>query len=216
MPELVTLHGYFRSSAAFRVRIGLNLKRISYQTIPHHLRRGEQRSEDYLMLNPQGLVPTLKIDGIALTQSLAILDYLEETRPTPALLPKAPASRARVRALAQIIACDIHPIDNLRVLSYLRGELAQDEAHVGAWYNHWVALGFEALEGRLVNSSDTGDFCHGSHPTLADICLVPQVMNARNFKLDMSPYPHLAAIAARAMALPAFAAAMPDRQVDAE
>lgn len=209
------LHGYFRSSAAFRVRIALALKGIDAQQIYHHLRHGEQRSPDYLALNPQGLVPALEADGTVLTQSLAIIEYLDETVPGAALLPPDPTARARVRAIAQIVACDIHPIDNLRVLNYLRHDLAQDEASVARWYNHWIASGFEAIEQRLAEPQ-TGRFVHGDSPTLADICLVPQVFNAANFKLDLSPFPRIRVIFDHAMTLPAFANSAPQQQPDAE
>jgi maleylpyruvate isomerase len=211
-----TLHGYFRSSASFRVRIALALKGVPYRHQAHHLRRGEQRSPDYLALNPQGLVPTLVIDGLALGQSLAIIDHLEETRPDPPLLPADPAGRARVRAIAQTIACDIHPIDNLRVLKYLREVLGQPEDTVADWYNHWIALGFEAIEAQLNASEATGRFCHGDTPGLADICLIPQVVNSQNFGFDLTPFPTIARIHQAAMRLPAFEASHPKNQPDAE
>lgn len=187
MSDPVILHGYYRSSASFRVRVALNLKAIAYEDVFHHLRRGEQRAPDYLKLNHQGLVPTLNIDGQVLIQSLSILDYLDETRPDPPLLPTDPAGRARVRAIAQIVACDIHPIDNLRVLNYLRKTLQQPEDAIKDWYNRWIADGFSAIEAMLAASPETGRFCHGDNITMADICLVPQVINARNFDLDMTP-----------------------------
>ena len=209
------LHGYYRSSAAFRVRIALALKRVEARHVYHHLRRGEQRAPDYLALNPQGLLPTLETDTGSFTQSLAIVEYLDETVPEPPLLPADAAGRARVRGLAQIVACDIHPIDNLRVLNYLRKELGQDEAGVARWFNHWIAAGFDAIEQRLAEP-ETGRFMHGDTPTLADICLIPQVTNAGNFKLDLAPYPRIRAIYDHAMTIPAFADALPARQPDAE
>lgn len=210
------LHGYYRSSAAYRVRIAMNLKGRPYEDVFHHLRRDEQRSEDYLAVNPQGLVPSLIIDGNVLTQSLSIIEYLDELYPQPALLPEHPADRARVRALAQLIACDIHPLNNLRVLRYLRTPMGQPEQAVRQWYAHWVTEGFSALETLLVSSKGTGRFCHGDDVGLADICLVPQVANARNFDVDLTPYPTIARIAEEASALPAFVAARPDKQPDAE
>ena len=209
------LHGYYRSSAAFRVRIALALKRVEARPVYHHLRRGEQRAPDYLALNPQGLLPTLETDTGSFTQSLAIVEYLDETVPEPPLLPADAVGRARVRGLAQIVACDIHPIDNLRVLNYLRKELGQDEAGVARWFNHWIAAGFDAIEQRLAEPQ-TGRFMHGNTPTLADICLIPQVTNAGNFKLDLAPYPRIRAIYDHAMTIPAFADALPSRQPDAE
>jgi len=209
------LHGYYRSSAAFRVRIALALKGLDVQPVFHHLRKGEQRAPDYLSLNPQGLLPALETENGILSQSMAIIEYLDETISGAALLPKDPFGRARVRSLAQIVACDIHPIDNLRVLNYLRTELTQDEVSVGRWFNHWIAIGFDAIESRL-GEPQTGRFMHGDTPTLADICLIPQVINARNFNLDLAPYPQIRRIYEEAMTLSAFADAAPLRQPDAE
>jgi maleylpyruvate isomerase len=210
------LHGYFRSSASFRVRIALNLKGIAYDQTPHHLRKDEQRLPDYLKLNPQGFVPTLEDDGELLVQSMAIVEYLDETHPNPPLLPGHPADRARVRAIAQMISCDIHPVDNLRILRYLRHQLGQDEAGVQRWYNHWIAEGFAAIETFLEGSDQTGEFCHGDTPTLADICLVPQVVNSQNYKLDLAPYPTIRRIYDRCIGLDAFERALPKNQPDAE
>jgi maleylacetoacetate isomerase len=212
---MMTLHGYYRSSASFRVRIALNWKGLPYETISHHLRKGEQLKPEYLAVNPQGFVPTLVEGGRTLVQSMAIMEWLEDTHPTPPLLPADADGRARVRALAEVIACDIHPIDNLRVLRYLRHELAQDEESVQRWYNHWIAEGFRAFE-ELLTRGGTGKFCHGDAPSLADVCLVPQVYNSRNFKLDLSPYPTLSRVYEACMDVPAFADAMPERQPDAE
>jgi maleylpyruvate isomerase len=209
------LHGYYRSSAAFRVRIALALKGLDVQPVFHHLRKGEQRAPDYLSLNPQGLLPALETENGILSQSMAIIEYLDETISGAALLPKDPFGRARVRSLAQIVACDIHPIDNLRVLNYLRTELTQDEVSVGRWFNHWIAIGFDAIESRL-GEPQTGRFMHGDTPTLADICLIPQVINAGNFNLDLAPYPQIRRIYEEAMTLSAFADAAPLRQPDAE
>jgi maleylacetoacetate isomerase len=211
------LYGYFRSSAAFRVRIALNLKDLPYETAAIHLRRNEQARPEYRALNPQGLVPTLELDdGTRLVQSLAIIEYLDETHPAPPLLPPGAADRARVRALAEIVACDIHPINNLRVLRYLAHTFARDEAAIGAWYNHWIAAGFAALEPLLAADPRTGAFCHGDAPGLADVALVPQVVNAERYRLDMTPYPTIARIHRSCMALPAFAAAHPQNQPDRE
>lgn len=210
-----TLYGYFRSSAAYRVRIALNLKGLAYAQAPVSLLRGEQRSADYLALNPQGLVPALLDKGVLLTQSLAICEYLDEAYPDRArLLPDGAAARAQVRAVAQAIACDIHPLNNLRVLNYLKMELGQDEAARNGWYRHWVATGFAALERQLAASP--GPYCFGDTPTLADVCLLPQVFNAQRFAVDMDAYPLLARIAANLDALPAFADAHPSRQPDAQ
>lgn len=210
------LHGYYRSSASFRVRIALNLKGIEYKDVLHHLRKDEQGAPDYLKLHPQGLVPLLEDGDELLLQSMAIIEYLDETHPFPPLLPGHPGDRARVRAIAQMISCDIHPVDNLRVLRYLRKELGQDEASVQRWYNHWIAEGFQALETFLSESDQTGRFCHGDEPTLADLCLVPQVVNSQNFKLDLTPYPTICRIQEACLSLAAFERALPKNQPDAE
>jgi maleylacetoacetate isomerase len=214
-PKL-SLHGYYRSSAAFRVRIALNLKGLEYRNLIYHLRKGEQRSPRYRALNPQGLVPSLEVDGVILTQSLAIVEYLDELYPQPSLLPADPVGRAKVRAMAQLIACDIHPINNLRVLEYLRTEHSESEANVRRWYAHWIEEGFAALEIQLGADRPTAAYCYGDSPSLADICLVPQVVNARNFAIDLKAYPNLVRVADRALALPAFASAHPQNQPDAE
>jgi maleylacetoacetate isomerase len=210
------LYGYFRSSAAFRVRIALGLKKLDYDNAFIHLRRGDQSQPEFLGLNPQGLVPALEIDEQLLTQSLAIIEYLDETHPEPPLLPSDPAGRARVRALAAIVACDIHPLNNLRVLRYLHRPLGHDPGNVETWYNHWIDCGFRALEGLLVGDRRTGAFCHGDRPGLADIVLVPQVVNAERYRLDMKPYPTVARIFETCMKLDAFAVAHPERQPDRE
>jgi maleylacetoacetate isomerase len=214
----VRLYDYFRSSAAYRVRIALNLKGVvpTERTFVH-LRMGSQRAQDYLALNPQGLVPALELDdGRVLTQSLAIIEYIEETHPTPPLLPADAEGRARVRAIALGIACEIHPLNNLRVLNYLTGTLGTTDAQRNGWYKYWIDVGFEALERQLERDDDTGTFCHGESVTLADVCLVPQLANARRFKVDVAPYPTLTRIEAACNALPAFAQAAPARQPDAE
>jgi maleylacetoacetate isomerase len=210
------LYGYFRSSAAFRVRIALNLKQLDYESAFIHLRRGDQGQPGFRAVNPQGLVPALETDGQILIQSLAIIEYLDETRPEPPLLPRDPAGRARVRALAEIVACDIHPINNLRVLRYLHRSFGQDEQAIGTWYNHWIDAGFQALEQLLADDARSGAFCHGDAPSLADVALVPQVVNAERYKLDLAPYPTIKRIFDRCMKLDAFAAAHPDRQPDRE
>ena len=212
------LYDFFRSSAAYRVRIALNLKGVKPDERTFvHLRMGNQRAQDYLALNPQGLVPALALDdGHVLTQSLAIIEYLEETVPEPPLLPRNPVDRARVRGIALQIACEIHPLDNLRVLNYLIGTLGVSKEQKDGWYRYWIDVGFEALERQLARDAQTGRFCHGDAPTLADICLVPQIANARRFDIDVSPYPTLTRIEAACLALPAFAEAAPARQPDAE
>jgi maleylacetoacetate isomerase len=211
------LYDYFRSSAAYRVRIALNLKGLTPERAFVHLRRGAQRGDDYLAVNPQGLVPALVTDGgDVLTQSLAIIEWLDETQPQPPLLPASAAGRARVRSVALAVACDIHPLNNLRVLNYLTGTLGATDAQKDGWYRYWCDVGLEALETRLAREAATGAFCHGETPTLADICLVPQLVNARRVNLDLAPYPTLLRIEAACNALPAFAAAVPAKQPDAE
>jgi len=208
------LYGYFRSSAAFRLRIALNLKKLRYDNASIHLRRGAQRRPDYLGVNPQGLVPALEIDGQRLIQSLPIIEYLDETHPEPPLLPGDAAGRARVRALAAIVACDIHPLNNLRVLRYLQNSLGHGQDAIAAWYNHWIAAGFAAFERLLAEDRRTGAFCHGEAPGLADIALVPQVVNAERYRLDLAPYPAIMRIFNTCMQLDAFAAAHPEQQPD--
>jgi maleylpyruvate isomerase len=208
------LHGYFRSSAAWRVRIALNLKRFDVEHVSHHLRHGEQRAPAYLALNPQGLVPALELDdGTVLTQSLAIIEWLDETHPEPALLPRAPLERAKVRAFAQAVACDTHPVQNLKVLNRLR-ELGHDGAVALAWAANVNVDGLSACEQLAANTP--GPFCFGTVPSLADICLVPQLGNARRFKVDVAQFPRLLQAEAAAMELAAFRDATPDRQADAE
>ena len=212
------LYTYFRSSAAYRVRIALNLKGLPYEAVPVHLVKGggEQLKDDYRAVNPSALVPTLQEEGATITQSMAILEYLEETHPAPPLLPSAPLERARVRELAQMIACDIHPVNNLRILRYLVRTLQVSDDAKNEWYRHWVREGFAALEAHLARDPAPGRFCLGDTPTLADCFLVPQVYNAARFDVDMTPYPRIAAIDAACAELPAFAAAHPGRQPDAE
>ncbi|MGV2291131.1 maleylacetoacetate isomerase [Trinickia sp. YCB016] len=212
------LYSYFRSSASYRVRIALNLKNLPYDYMPIHLLRsgGEQLTPEYRKLNPDALVPTL-VDGDAqIQQSLAIIEYLEETHPNPPLLPRAALDRAYVRALALQIACEIHPLDNLRVLKYLKHELKVDEEAKNAWYRHWIEAGFEIFEGRIANDSRTGKFCFGDTPTLADLCLAPQVFNAQRFNVDTQRYPTIQRIYDHAMQFEAFANAAPEKQPDAE
>jgi maleylpyruvate isomerase len=208
------LHGYFRSSAAYRVRIALNLKGLAAEHLPHHLRKGEQNSPGYLALNPQGLVPTLEDDsGVVLTQSLAIIEWLDETHPAPPLLPLDALQRAKARAFALAIACDIHPVQNLKVLARLR-QLGLPEDKVTEWAAWANREGLAACE-KLVGE-EPGPFCFGAVPTIADLCLVPQLANARRFGVDVSAYPRLLQAEVAAKALKAFADAAPDRQPDAE
>ncbi|MFN4310601.1 MAG: maleylacetoacetate isomerase [Ferrovibrio sp.] len=210
------LYGYFRSSAAYRVRIALNLKGLAYDNSFIHLQKNDQLSDDFARLNPQKQVPALVDGGTLLTQSLAIMEYLDETHPEPAFLPADPKERARVRALALAIACDIHPLNNLRVLRYLVKEMGLPEDKKDQWYQHWIENGFQAVEKMLSGSPATGRFCHGDSPTMADICLVPQVANARRFNCDLSAYPTLVRIDGECRQLEAFAKAAPDKQPDAE
>jgi maleylpyruvate isomerase len=208
------LYGHAVSSASYRVRIALALKGLQVTSVLLDLRAGEQRREEFLQINNQGFVPALVLDdGAVLTQSAAIIEYLDEIHPDPPLLPKAPLARARVRALTQAITCDVHPLNNLRVLQYLENELHQDKATRETWYRHWVRLGFDAVERWLVRDPATGRFCNGDAPTMADVCLVPQVFNARRFALDLSPYPRIVAIDAACRELAEFQGAAPDRQV---
>lgn len=204
------LHDYWRSSAAYRVRMGLNLKGLDYALAPHDLRTGEQRAADYLAKAPQGFVPALEVDGRVLTQSLAILEWLDETHPLPPLLPCDPDGRAVVRAMALTVAADIHPLNNLRVLNVLKEDFAADQDALDAWTRHWIAQGFAALE--VMAGRHAGDMLYGDAPGLADICLTAQWYNAERFALDTAAYPRLAAIVARARALPAFAHAHPGAQ----
>lgn len=210
------LYTYFRSSAAFRVRIALNLKGLGYEPIFVHLAKGEHRTAEYAGIYPQGLLPTLLADGHALSQSLAIIEYLDETRPNPPLLPKDPLGRARVRSLALLVACEIHPLNNLRTLTYLRKAIAQNEAQVKTWYCYWIADGLAKLEADLQSTPGTGRFCHGEAPTMADCCLVPQIFNARRFECDTSPYPITMRVFEECMRLEAFDRAQPSKQPDAE
>jgi maleylpyruvate isomerase len=211
----VLLYNYFRSSAAYRARIALNLKGVTHEMFAVHLTRngGAQFAPEFRAINPQARVPALKLDsGEILLQSLAIIDYLDETRPNPPLLPKDPVARARVRAVAQIVACDIHPLNNVAVLNYLRRELKQDDAAVNAWYHHWVIAGFDAIETLL----PSGPYAFGATVSLADICLVPQLYNARRLKVPLDRYPKIVAADAACQKLPAFEQAKPENQPDAE
>jgi maleylpyruvate isomerase len=215
---MLKLYTYFRSSAAYRVRIALNLKGVAYQAIPVHLLRGggEQLQESYRAVNPSALVPALDDGGTILTQSLAIMEYLEEVYPQPALLPQDAVSRAKARALALSIACDIHPVNNLRVLKYLKHTLRVSEQAKTDWYCHWVREGLAAVEAHLVQAQGAHAFCHGDAPGLADCCLVPQVFNAQRYSIDLTPYPTISAIHARCAQLAPFIAAHPAQQADAE
>ena len=212
------LYTFFRSSASYRVRIALNLKGLAYEQAPIHLRRGggEQLSAAYRAINPQALVPALEDDGKILTQSLAMIEYLEETHPKPPLLPVDPADRALVRSMAMIIACEVHPIQNLRVLNYVKKEYGQTDEQVNRWAQHWIDLGLAALEQMIDAGARRGRFCFGDIPTLADICLVPQLGNARRYGCELSKYPAILEIEKNCMALAAFAAAAPEKQPDAE
>ncbi|SAL14996.1 maleylacetoacetate isomerase [Caballeronia sordidicola] len=212
------LYSYFRSSAAFRVRIALNLKGLDYDYAPVHLLRdgGEQLKPEYRELNPDGIVPTLVDGADVLTQSIAIIEYLEEAHPEPALLPGTALDRAFIRSVALQVACEIHPIDNLRVLKYLKHTLKVGEQAKDAWYRHWLETGFSSLEKRLANDPRVGALCFGNTPTLADLCLVPQVFNARRFNIDMSRYSTIERIADHAGQIDAFARAAPGQQPDAE
>ena len=215
---MLKLYSYFRSSAAYRVRLGLQLKDLAYETVPVHLLRdgGEHLQAGYRAINPGALLPCLQDGETTISQSLAILDYLEEAYPGRALLPADPAGRARVRALALIVACDIHPLNNLRVLKYLGNTLGVSEEEKTAWYRHWIEEGFRVIETHLTRDEQTGEFCHGDQPTLADCCLIPQVFNAERFSVDLTPYPTIRRINRLCVELEAFAAAHPARQPDSE
>ena len=215
-PDLV-LYSYFRSSAAFRVRIALNLKSVAADMRFVHLLKdgGQQHTDAYRAINPQAAVPTLITEGQSLGQSLAIIEYLDEIVPQPPLLPSAPLARARVRQIALLVACDIHPLNNLRVLKQLKSMGIADEARLD-WQRHWMTEGFTALEAMLARDPARGQFCHGDRPTLADICLAPQLFNARRVSLDLAPFPTLLRIEEAAYRLPAFVAARPENQPDAE
>jgi maleylacetoacetate isomerase len=215
MVKPMRLYTYFRSGTSHRVRIALNLKGLAYQPIPVHLLKGEQRQEYYRTLNPQGLLPLLEDGELRISQSLAIIEYLERTYPEPPLLPEDPAGEARVRSLALICACEMHPLNNLRVLQYLKNSLGLDQAARDAWCRHWMEEGFTALEQRLVTEPETGRFCHGDQPTLADICLVPQVVSSQRWSTDLGPYPTVRQIYNTCLELEAFMTAMPANQPDA-
>jgi maleylacetoacetate isomerase/maleylpyruvate isomerase len=210
------LHTYFRSSAAFRVRIALNLKGLAYDTAFVHLAKGEHRAPAYGALNPQALLPTLEDAGKLLTQSLAIIEFLEETHPQPPLLPKDPLARARVRSLSLLIACEIHPVNNLRVLQHLKRALGQNEEQINAWYRHWIADGLAKFEADLVRAPGPGRFCHGDTPGMADCCLVPQIFNAQRYQCDTVQYPATMSVFAECMKIEAFDRAQPSKQPDAE
>ena len=207
MTDLI-LHDYFRSSACYRVRIALNLKGLDYRAVPTSLLAGEQRREEYLALNPQGMVPSLEIDGVVLTQSFAIIDWLDRTYPDPPLIPEDPIARAGALAMTMVVGCDIHPINNLRILKYLSTDLGLRDDIRDRWYRHWVVEGFTALEAMAAGA---GPFLGGDTPNVADIFLVPQMANARRFEVPLDEYPTLVACDANATALEAFAAAAPDR-----
>lgn len=210
------LYTYWRSSAAYRARIALNLKGLKAEQVPVHLINdgGQQHSADYTAINPQELVPALEDEGRIITQSMALIEYLDETRPEPRLLPATPYERARVRAMAQAVACDIHPLNNLRVMQYLEFQLGIDLERRKRWTLHWIMQGFEALE-KLLQDAATGAFCHGDTPTLADVCLVPQVYNANRFDIDLEPFPTIVRINDTCLELDAFADAAPEKQPDA-
>lgn len=212
------LYTFFRSSASYRVRIALNLKGLTYESAPIHLRRGggEQLGAAYKAINPQALVPAFEDNGKILTQSLAIIEYLDEKHPHPSLFPKDPADKALVRSMAMVIACEVHPIQNLRVLNYVKKAYNQSDEQVNRWAQHWIDLGLSALEQMIDAQPKRGNVCFGDTPTLADICLIPQLGNARRYGCDLSKYPSIVAIEKHCNALPAFANAAPEKQPDAE
>ena len=214
-PGSIRLYSYWRSSAAYRVRIALNLKGMPYETLPVHLARGDQHQAPFSDLNPQELVPVLLHGSRILRQSMAIMEYLDETWPTPPLMPTTARDRQRVRAIAQMIACDIHPLNNLRVLQFFENTWNVPQPERDAWVRHWMQVGFEALEDTLADNPSTGTFCDGEMPTMADCCLVPQVYNAVRFGVDMAPYRTIRRINEACLALEAFEAARPENQPDA-
>ena len=209
------LYTYFRSSAAFRVRIALNLKGLAYEPAFVHLAKGEHLQPAYAKVNPQGLLPALKVDGALLSQSIAIMEYLEETHAQPPLLPGDPLGRARVRSLSLIVACEIHPLNNTRVLKYVKNTLGHRQDEIDTWYRHWIADGLAKLEAEL-RKPGTGRHCHGDAPSLADCCLVPQIFNAQRFACDLKPYPTVMRVFDASMQLDAFVRAQPGKQPDAE
>src|SRR5262245_13133075 len=211
------LYNYFRSSAAYRTRIAFNLKGVPYETVDVDLRApaSDQQRPDYRSVNPQALVPALSVEDTTIAQSLAIIEYLDETHPDPPLMPRSPVNRARVRAMALAIACDMHPLNNLRILNYLRSPLGHDEETVNAWYRHWIAQGFRGLEEDVKRLSGDGRHMFGKNVTVADVYIVPQMYNARRFNCDIEPYPTLRSICAHLETLPAFAKAVPEAQPDA-
>jgi maleylacetoacetate isomerase len=215
--DVLRLYSYWRSSAAYRVRIALNLKQLQYETVPVHLLRdgGEQHGERYSKINPQQMVPALAHGYRVMQQSMAIIEYLDETWPDPPLLPAVARDRARARALAEVIACDTHPLNNLRVLQYLEHTWSVPMPEREGWIRHWMHEGFKAVEGMLAEHPSTGTFCDGELPGLADCCLIPQVYSARRYAIDMTPYPTIRRIHSACMALPAFEAARPENQPDA-
>jgi maleylacetoacetate isomerase len=211
----VRLYTYFRSSAAFRVRIALNLKGLAYEPVFVHLAKGEHRAAAYAKVNPQALLPTLELDdGTRLTQSLAIIEFLDEKHPQPELIPRETKARARVRSLSYLIASEIHPVNNLRVLQHLKRALGQTEDQINTWYRHWIADGLAKLEAELTGGR--GKFCHGDTPTMADCCLVPQIFNAKRYQSDLAPYPNTMRVFEACMQLEAFDRAQPSKQPDAE
>ncbi len=212
------LFTYWRSSAAYRVRIALAIKGLEADQVAVHLMKdgGQQKSESYLNINPHGLIPALEDEGLVLSNSLAIIEYLEELHPEPSLLPGSPGERARIRQIAQTVACDIHPVQNLRVLQYVARDSDDKWAAMAHWAKHFITLGFDGLETQLAREAATSTYAHGDSPTLADICLVPQMANARRYGVDMSAYPTLVRIDGAAQALPAFQQAAPENQPDAE
>ncbi len=214
MTEII-LHGMWRSSASYRVRIALNLKGMEYTQKNYKLLQGEHKTEEFLAKNPQGLIPALEVDGKVFTQSLSIIEYLDQIEESNRLLPNDPIERARVQAIAYSVACEIHPLNNLRILGYLKNELKQDQDAINKWYQHWIAEEFTALEKRLSGEHQTGKFCHGDAPGLADCFLIPQIYNAERFNCDLSLYPTIMRINETCLAMPEFEQAIPENQPDA-